>query len=604
MNALLKLTSLALVVALGIVLAGHAAPAGATPTSLTVNGSSSATTVTLGTAVPVIATFVDEGTGGFTLFSTASNTIGYFLSGPTLTQNNDGQTIAGNDASMPNNVTVSEDADATGETTVLQAFFYCNSAGTTQIYFTQGGGASSQITVTCGSSATSTVSVSPTSAAIGGAATVTGTCTAASQPLVASTGGYFTTSPSNGTYVSSQQVNCITAGTVVATFYCSSTATVTFTLNGATAYLYCGSSSSGITVSPTTVSLNGAATVTGTCTAAGQTLVASGGGGYFTTSASNGTYVSGTQINCVTTGSIVATFYCTATVTETFTLNGATGTLYCGSSGSSTVTVNPTTGTGTTITGTCTAGALLSQTGPASITAATLNGQYVTTGVAAGSVSCSTSGTLVATLTCNSAGNVYISLSGGSATFVCSAGTSYNPYSGYNPYNTNPYATNCGYSVSYCPPSAAAGASALSVTASASSVSCGGSSAISVAVKGPNGAAAVDGTTVQLSTTAGTVSPNTATTSGGAVQALFTAPSSGNASASITASAGSATGSTSVSVSCAPQVTQPAVSAPPPPPVANVASTGPLVISPPNTGDAGLKANDGNLCIDAAVTAP
>jgi hypothetical protein len=51
-------------------------------------------------------------------------------------------------------------------------------------------------------------------------------------------------------------------------------------------------------------------------------------------------------------------------------------------------------------------------------------------------------------------------------------------------------------------------------------------------------------------------------------------------------------------------VTQPAVSAPPPPPVANVASTGPLVISPPNTGDAGLKANDGNLCIDAAVTAP
>src|SRR5207244_2274103 len=161
--------------------------------------------------------------------------------------------------------------DATVETTVLQAFFYCAAAGTTQIYFTQGGGASSQITVTCGAS-TSTVSVSPTRVAIGGAATVTGTCTAGGQPLVASTGGYFATSPSNGTDVTSQQVNCISAGTVVTTFYCSSTATVTFALNGATAYLYCVSGSSAITVSPTTVSLNGAATVTGTCSAAGQTL--------------------------------------------------------------------------------------------------------------------------------------------------------------------------------------------------------------------------------------------------------------------------------------------------------------------------------------------
>ena len=218
---------------------------------------------------------------------------------PTLTQNNDGQTINGNTTSQATSITVTEDADATAETTSLQAFFFCAAAGTRRFYFTQGGGASSQITVTCGSSGTSTVSVSPANVSIGGAATVTGTCTAASQPLVATAGGYFATAPSNGTYVSSQQVNCISAGTVVATFYCSSTATVTFTLNGATAYLYCGSTGSGVTVSPSTAALNTAATVTGNCTGAGQTLVATGGGGYFTTAPSNGTYVSATQVNCV-----------------------------------------------------------------------------------------------------------------------------------------------------------------------------------------------------------------------------------------------------------------------------------------------------------------
>ena len=88
-------------IALGIVLAGRAGPAGATPTSLTVNGSSSAATVTLSTAVPVVATYTDEGTGGFSLFSTAAASIGYFLPGPTLTQNNDSQTITGNAASAP-----------------------------------------------------------------------------------------------------------------------------------------------------------------------------------------------------------------------------------------------------------------------------------------------------------------------------------------------------------------------------------------------------------------------------------------------------------------------------------------------------------------------
>jgi hypothetical protein len=124
------------------------------------------------------------------------------------------------------------------------------------------------------------------------------------------------------------------------------------------------------------------------------------------------------------------------------------------------------------------------------------------------------------------------------------------------------------------------GGSASTITASAgpNSVSCGGSSFISLVVKDANGQNVADGTNVNVATNLGTVNPTTATTSAGGALILYTAPSNAGGTATITATAGSATGSATVAVNCAQATPTPA-----PAPTVKPGS-----ITAPNTGDAGL----------------
>jgi hypothetical protein len=124
--------------------------------------------------------------------------------------------------------------------------------------------------------------------------------------------------------------------------------------------------------------------------------------------------------------------------------------------------------------------------------------------------------------------------------------------------------------------------SSVTVSAGPNSVNCSGSSFITVVVKNAQGGNVPNGTSVQASTTLGSVNPTNATTQDGGVLILFTAPSNQGGNATITARAGSVQNTTTVNVNCAQA--QPTQAPPPPPPPAG--GTG--GIRPPATGDAGL----------------
>jgi hypothetical protein len=133
-------------------------------------------------------------------------------------------------------------------------------------------------------------------------------------------------------------------------------------------------------------------------------------------------------------------------------------------------------------------------------------------------------------------------------------------------------------------------AASLTVSAAPSTVNCGGSSFVTVVVKNAQGGNVADGTSVTVSTGGtGTVSPATATTSGGGILTIFTAPATGG-TANITATSGSATGSSSLTITCGPAATA-TTAAPPPLPTASTGGGG-GIISPPNTGDAGIIETD------------
>lgn len=127
------------------------------------------------------------------------------------------------------------------------------------------------------------------------------------------------------------------------------------------------------------------------------------------------------------------------------------------------------------------------------------------------------------------------------------------------------------------------GAGTVTVSASPNSVGCTGSSFVAITVKTAGGANVADGTNVTITTSIGSISPSTATTFGGGILAVYTAPATSGGNANITATAGGVSGSASINVSC--------TSAPPPantpvPPAAQPTATSP--IRPPNTGDAGI----------------
>jgi len=134
-------------------------------------------------------------------------------------------------------------------------------------------------------------------------------------------------------------------------------------------------------------------------------------------------------------------------------------------------------------------------------------------------------------------------------------------------------------------------AQGVTVSASPASTTCTSPSTISVTVKDINGNLAPNGTSVTVSASTGTVSPNVVSTSGGYATTTFVAPGNANGTATVTATSGTGTGYATVAFSCtgATTSTAPATTAPVyAPPAAYPTYTGPAVISPPNTGDAGL----------------
>jgi hypothetical protein len=132
-------------------------------------------------------------------------------------------------------------------------------------------------------------------------------------------------------------------------------------------------------------------------------------------------------------------------------------------------------------------------------------------------------------------------------------------------------------------------ASNVTVAASPTSVSCNGTAFVTVTVRNIAGGYVSDGTPVTLTTSIGSLSPTQATTLGGGVLAVFTAPGNQSGTATINAAtAGTTPGTASITVAC--QVASPTPAVPPtifvPPPAQQQQPIG--QIAPPNTGDAGL----------------
>jgi hypothetical protein len=197
--------------------------------------------------------------------------------------------------------------------------------------------------------------------------------------------------------------------------------------------------------------------------------------------------------------------------------------------------------------------------------------------------------TITASFQCTTIGTVTFTLSHGGTTSTTSAVMTCNPYNGgYPGYPQYPgYPGGPGYPgyPQQQPIFNPGTISALGVTASPASVTCGQAASVAVSIKDTSGNNVPDGTPVTLSTTQGTITPNTSTTSGGSAAGTFTSAAS-SGTAVITATAGGTSGQATVSVTCGSNVTSP--SAPPssPPPVF-VPGPGTSIL-PPNTGDAGL----------------
>lgn len=137
-------------------------------------------------------------------------------------------------------------------------------------------------------------------------------------------------------------------------------------------------------------------------------------------------------------------------------------------------------------------------------------------------------------------------------------------------------------------------AAQITVSAAPTSIGCQGSAFITAVVKTATGANVPDGTQVQLSTTIGTITPATATTVGGGILAVLTAPANQSGSATVRAQVGTVTGETVVQITCVQATNTPV------PPAATLPPTG---IQPPATGDAGLAAEHVRTYLGVALLA-
>jgi hypothetical protein len=196
--------------------------------------------------------------------------------------------------------------------------------------------------------------------------------------------------------------------------------------------------------------------------------------------------------------------------------------------------------------------------------------------------------TITGTFTCTQVGIMTFSLTQGgstsaqSVTLVCGDHNIYGqyPYGGY-PYGGNPY-TQYPYGNTQYPTYNTA--SAVTVSASPATSTCASPSSVSISVRDQAGNPAANGTSVTVSASTGTVSPNVVSTSGGVASTTFTAPNSSNGTATVTATSGTGTGYATVAFTCTGVTTAPAA------PVSPIYTgpVGPISILPPNTGDAGL----------------
>jgi len=228
------------------------------------------------------------------------------------------------------------------------------------------------------------------------------------------------------------------------------------------------------------------------------------------------------------------------------------------------------------------------------------NGEVVTVSGATVTVSedadtLAASKTLTATFQCTQPGLTTFTISHGGTTsspsvaLICGdnlGGQYYPSYPGYG-YGTGGYYP--GYPTNT---TAYNTAQAVTVSASPASTTCTSPSTISVTVKDVNGNLAPNGTSVTVSASTGTVSPNVVSTSGGYATTTFMAPGNANGTATVTATSGTGTGYATVAFSCtgATTSTAPGTTAPvyAPPAAFPTYTGGQGVITPPNTGDAGL----------------
>jgi hypothetical protein len=199
--------------------------------------------------------------------------------------------------------------------------------------------------------------------------------------------------------------------------------------------------------------------------------------------------------------------------------------------------------------------------------------------------------TLTATFQCHQFGTTTFTISHGGTTSPASVTLYCGDYGGQYPgYPTYPGYPG-GYPGSYPTypnyPVNPGTISAVTVSAAPASTTCTSPSTISVTVKDSNGNLVTNGTSVTVSASTGTVSPNVVSTSGGYATTTFTAPDNSNGTATVTATAGTGTGYATVAFTCTGGSTAPAAPIYVPPPIYDYPS-GPVSILPPNTGDAGL----------------
>jgi hypothetical protein len=231
---------LALFAALLAAIAGaglFATPAAGNTVSVTATaaGTNAFTVIASYTNTPagVPATLAATGNGGFSSASASGAT---------------GVTLAGFVAGTKVVTTTPDTSGVATNTITIQAVFTCQGAGQVSFTLTQTGatpGTSSATPVTCtagtGTSAGG-LSVSPASVAMGQQATVSGTCQMGATLTATPPAGQFVNATVNGqpAMASGAGVQCVAAGTLMATYVCAQPGTVSFTMAAATGTLSCG----------------------------------------------------------------------------------------------------------------------------------------------------------------------------------------------------------------------------------------------------------------------------------------------------------------------------------------------------------------------------